>query len=543
MPKPAALDVVRRSREDSVFYIEKVLGEKPWSIQKQIAESVQTNKRTAVKSCHGAGKSYIAARLTVHFLQNFANSVVLTTAPSFQQVQDVLWKEIRLAWKRANKDIVCGRLLEGQPRLEIDKTWFAHGFATDDPDNFQGTHGPHVLIIFDEACGISPRIWESLDGNLSSEHVRFLAIGNPIDPSNSFFDECASDATNVITISAFDTPNFTAYGVCDADIQAGTWKEKVTGPLPYPELVTPEWAADALAKHGHESAYYQSRVLGEFPQQSTDSLIWMSWVTRAKQLNKTRVPSTVTEVNVGVDVARTGDDETVISAFAWHQDTPHQVMIRTASQQDTEATGDQCITAAKDLHDQYPKAIITFRVDADGLGAGVFDKLRRFQRDNRKDYAWLKVHEVRNGAKPRSPEAFLNMRAEMWWATRKLFEDGRVGLMDDPLQESQLVGIKFRHTPGRDQVQIERKDEMKKRGLKSPDRADALMMALAKVGRQPGVVGSSPRDELFGTKAGGLAASTGKGRDPLGRQVVPLRTTFLERMRRAKETTRINQTT
>jgi hypothetical protein len=170
--------------------------------------------------------------------------------------------------------------------------------------------------------------------------------------------------------------------------------------LPYPELVTPEWVAERLTKHGHESAYYQSRVLGEFPQQSTDSLIWMSWVTKAKKINEHRVPAAaVTQVDVGVDVARTGDDETVISAFAWHEDTPHQVAIRTATQQDTEATADQCITAANDLHAGYPAATIIFRVDADGLGAGVFDKLRRYARDHRTDCPWLKVFEVRNGGK------------------------------------------------------------------------------------------------------------------------------------------------
>ena len=475
--------VVRRSREDPIFYIERVLREKPWSIQKEIAQSVLVNKRTAVKSCHGAGKSYIAARLAVWFVQNHVNSVVLTTAPSFQQVNDVLWKEIRLAWTKANKDLVVGRLFDGQPRLEVDRTWFASGFSTDDPDNFQGTHAPHVLIIFDEACGISPSIWRSLDGNLTSSHVRFASIGNPIDPANPFRDECSSPNTNVITVSAFDTPNFTKFGITEADMLAGTWQEKITGRLPYPDLVTPEWVAETIQKYGHESAYYQSRVSAEFPEQSSDSLIRMSMVTQAKA-NKQLVPASVTQVNAGVDVARTGDDETVISAFAWHHDTPQQVLIRTASQQDTEETADQCLVAAADLHSSFPNATITFRVDADGLGAGVYDKLNRFVRDNRARYPWFKVHEIRNGARPRDAEAFLNSRAEMWWSTRTLFEEGRVGLMDDPVQESQLVGIKWRHTPGRDQVAIERKDEAKRRGLKSPDRADALMMALAAVKRR-----------------------------------------------------------
>ncbi len=472
------LEVVKRSRQDPVFYVEKVLGEKPWAIQKRIVESVAANKRTAVKSCHGAGKSFTAARTCVWFLQNFANSVVLTTAPSYQQVQDVLWKEIRLAWAKANKDLVVGRLFDGQPRLEIDKTWFCHGFATDDPSNFQGTHAPHVLIIFDEACGISPKIWQALDGNLSSEHVRFLSIGNPTDPSNNFFDECASPATNTITISAFDTPNFTAFGITDEDIITGEWEHKVTGRLPYPELTTPAWVADTLAKHGHESAYYQSRVLGEFPQQSTDSLIQMSWITRAKAILKRPRADEVTKVDVGVDVARTGDDETVISAFAWLEDEPQQVLLRPYTHQDTEATADQCMSTARDLHRMFPDAIVTFRVDADGLGAGVYDKLHRLSRDHA--LAWLKVHEVRNGASPRNTELFKNARAEMWWHTRTLFEEGRVGLLDDVLQESQLVSVKFSYAD-REQIRIERKEEAKRRGVKSPDRADATMMALAKI--------------------------------------------------------------
>jgi hypothetical protein len=482
MDKKPALDIVRLSQDDPIWYIRNVLGETPWSIQRRIVESVRVNKRTAVKSAHGVGKSFIAARTAVWFLQNFENSVVLTTAPSFNQVNDILWKEIRLAWGRANKGVLAGRLFAGQPRLEVDKTWFCHGFATDDPDNFQGTHAPHVLIIFDEACGISPAIWNALDGNLTSDHCRFLAIGNPTDPANPFFNECASDATQVFTISAFDSPNFTELGITESDMLDGSWQQKVRESLPFPGLVGPEWVSEALAKHGRGSGWYQSRVLGEFPQQSTDALIHMSWVDHARSL---RLPhgANVTQVSVGVDVARYGDDETVISAFAWWDDLAYQVLIRGTTQEDTQQSADRTLSAAMELHRQFPHASIDVRIDADGLGAGVFDAVRRaMEADARLPeprLRWLSVYEVHNGAKARHPESFINARAEMWWATRNLFEDGRVGIMNDPLQETQLVGITFRHTPGRDQVQIERKDEMKKRGLKSPDRGDALMMALA----------------------------------------------------------------
>ena len=438
-------------------WVEEFIGGRLWEKQKEILDAFVSEDRIAVRSCHGAGKTYIAARAALWFLNNFENSIVITTAPTFRQVKKILWKEIRVAHSRSNKT------LKGKPltaELKIDDDWFAFGFSTDDPDAFQGIHADHVLVIFDEASGIAPDIWTSSEGVLSNEHAVRLVIGNPTDPASIFASEFRDSHVKHISISAFDTPNFTEFGITEKDIKGGTWRKKINKPLPYPGLISPSWVAERYRKWRPESPMYQARVMGIFPEQGTDTLIPLAWIDRAVS-NYNEDMDRDTKCKFGVDVAYSGPDSNVVA-----KSTKDLIKILdTWTGQDTQQTAGRVIRLARD---HSPKKI---NVDCIGYGAGVADRIIE-------DFPNLGVR-INVAEISSDQEQYKNLRAELYWNLRERFEENSIALHpDDEDFHAQLSSLKYKIT-GSGQIQIESKEDMKKRIGGSPDESDAAMLSLA----------------------------------------------------------------
>lgn len=293
----AALDLEAQAAEfhgfaqaDPVAFVRDVLGGDPWPVQERIVRSVFANRRTAVPSCHASGKSWISARIILAFLYAFPGAKVISTAPTDRQVRAILWSEIGAA--HANAGLPLGGDLN-QQELRLARDWFAMGFTADEYDDskFQGFHAPHILIVVDEAAGVSPSIMEQIEGIASGGDAHILLIGNPTDPGSAFAADCAAAETQTIPIDAFDTPNFTAFGLAEADLVGGRWREKVNNrPLPYPQLITPEWAAEVFAKWGPKSPRYQARVRGRFPE-VVEHAVYGEEMRRAKtEARVTHVP-------------------------------------------------------------------------------------------------------------------------------------------------------------------------------------------------------------------------------------------------------------
>lgn len=440
---------------DPQFFIRDCLGETLWSKQREIAASVRDNGRTAVRSCHGAGKTFTAARIALWFLYSFKGSIVLTTAPTFRQVKRILWKELAVAYRSAR--VTLGGVLNKVPALEIADDWFALGFSTDDPDAFQGHHAESVLVVLDEASGIDREIWTSAEGVLASEHCRLLSIGNPTDPTSAFCDEFKTPGSSTLSISAFETPNFTRFGITQADIEEGTWEAKITGPLPNPKLITPEWVVDKVRRWGVNHPLWTARVLGEFPESSVDALIPLAWIeaAQARELDPTE------PVELACDVAR-GGDETVIGGRAGGY-------YRTVFVDHTEDTMRICGEMVRAISESGAKV---GRIDSIGVGGPVLDRLAELGRP---------VVGV-NVAKPAlEPERFKNARAEMFWGLRERFDPREAAIDIDPeddLLVAQLAAIKWKpDSQGR--IQIQEKEIYVKENptLGSPDRADTIAMA------------------------------------------------------------------
>lgn len=443
---------IERIQTDPAWFVREVLGGIPWLKQIEIIEAIRDHKEVAVKSCHGAGKDWISAAITIWFSIAHDPVVVLTTGPTDRQVKDILWKEIAVAYSKA-KFPIGGRLLGQELRLTKDR--WAIGFTTtDDPSRFQGFHAENVLVIIDEASGVKPLTYTAIDGILTSANARKLEIGNPTDPSSTFAKSFKTPGIHKISITAFDTPNFTAFGITLDDIRDNTWQSKITGDLPYPALITPEWVYKRFVRWGENNPFFQSRVLARFPSAGPDTLITMAQVEDAQART---LP--ITRQNVlSIDVARQGDDYTVIYQ---RRGQVFRLVDRFNKSPTTETTG-RAIKAKRNTGASH------FVVDGDGLGAGVVDELRE---------AGHIVIEFHGGATARDDTQFENQRAECFWVLRQDCERGDIDLdAEDENAAAQLADIKWKIS-SRGRTLIEDKATMKKRCGHSPDEADAIMMS------------------------------------------------------------------
>lgn len=445
---------VDRCRSDPVWWARTVLGWHPWSAQARILESVRDNPDTSARSCHGAGKSALAAVVALWFLYNHRSSIVITTAPTARQVRGILWKEIGSIHTRAAfRDGLGGRLLTQQ--LHVDRDWFALGFTAPeyDPDRFQGFHATHLLAILDEAAGISTQIQDGVDGILASEHSRKLEIGNPTDPTSPFAKSFSTPGVAKFAIDAFQTPNFAAFGITEEDIFRDTWGKKITGPLPAPYLITPQYVARMLGKHGRESPWYQARVLAVFPSASKNSLIQLSWIEAAQA----RELDPVGPHELGVDVGRGGDP----SVIAHRRGPVVEIYDKLNSRDTMEVTG----WVARAMIDTGADLV---KVDTVGIGAGVYDRLVELG---------YNAAEANAGARSSDSEKYKNLRAEWHWNLRERFEEGRIDIDDNEDIVVQASGLRWKpDSAGR--VVIESKDDFKKRlGGQSPNELDAVAIA------------------------------------------------------------------
>lgn len=403
--------------------MERVLHWQPWERQAQIAQALAAERRVTVRSCNGAGKTATAARLALWFLYTRPGSIVVTTAPTWRQVKDQLWRYIRACHAQAGLPGTCN-----QVELNLRPDWYAVGISTDDPTRFQGTHSEAgVLLIVDEASGVPEPIYEAGAGFMTGHESYTLLIGNPNSPAGTFYESHRRGEWARFHISAFDVPE---------------------------HILSREFITRARGDWGEDSPAYQVRVLGEFPDESDDTLIGMRYVTAAQDADRPAEG----DILAGADIARFGADESAVYARQGERVVAGEMW----RGQDTQQSAGR-IAAFVRQH-----GCKSVNVDEIGVGAGVVDALK---------VAGVPVIGVNVGTAPRDTERFANLRAEMFWGLRDRFREGRVSIpAGDDVLYSQLCALKYKYTAA-GKVQIESKDEMRGRGLPSPDRADTLALA------------------------------------------------------------------
>lgn len=436
-----------RLRADPVFFCRRILGIHPWRRQREVLRALRDHEKVAVRSGHGTGKSFIAAAATLWFLYAYYPAKVITTAPTWNQVRQILWSEIRRL-HATSKVPLGGRVLEERIRLGDDA--FAVGLSTDESERFQGFHAESVLVILDEAPGVREEIWEAAQTLLTGRTGRLLAIGNPTKPAGSFYEAFSEGSGwTQVRISCLDSPNVRL----GRDI--------------YPRLVTQRWVEGRRKEWGEDTALWRSRVLGEFPDDAQSLLIPRKWLEVSDTTdNDTDLynsnGSRRGRLRLGVDVAREGADATV---FLLRDD----VGVRQAEEVHGWSTMEVAgrVLALMREHDLPAEDVF---IDDTGLGAGVTDRLRE------QDYA---VNAVISAARSKNPENFLNMRAEIFWRLREALQPEKEERLHIPLKMTELrreLGALTYEFASSGAIKIVDKVTLRGRLSGSPNFADALAL-------------------------------------------------------------------
>ena len=426
-----------RSRSNPLLFVTDVLGAEPEPWQEQALEAVGKHDRVSIRSGHGVGKTTLEAWLILWFLLTRKNCKIPVAANSQDQLRDTIWPEIA-KWHRqlpeplkANIDVQAERVIvvhDPEGAFAVRRT-----ASKDNPEALQGFHSEHLLFLIDEASGIPDIVFEVGMGALSTPGAKVVMAGNPTRTSGFFFDTHHSlrDRWHTMHVSCLDVPR--AQGHIE----------------------------DIRAKYGEGSNAWRVRVLGEFPTADDETVIPLDLVTSAVGRD---VSTLEYEPVWGIDVARFGDDRT---ALAKRQANKLLEPIKHWNGTDLMATVGK-IKAEYDQtpYDMRPSEIL---IDVIGLGAGVHDRCRELG---------LPVRGINVGEAAASRENCMRLRDELWFNGREWFQDKSCSMPQDDALIAELTSPTYTFSSTGKMV-VESKADMKKRGLRSPDLADAFLLTFA----------------------------------------------------------------
>lgn len=440
-------------RRDPVLYFREVLLFEPDPWQAEAATKLAHNPRVTIRSGQGVGKSGFEAACLLWFLTCFPFPRIVATAPTRQQVNDVLWAEVS---KWQNKSALLRQILTWTKTYiymnGYESQWFAVARVGKSPESVQGFHADNMLIIVDEASGVADPIMEAIRGTLSGENNKLLMCGNPTRTTGMFYESHTTDSAHyqVIHVSSRESPR--------------TNKENIA-------------ALDE--KYGVTSNVVRVRVDGEFPLASDDIFFPSALAEKAIMTEPEDHEKSIIRIAIGVDVARFGDDSTVLASNIDGDVLP----LITRHGQDLYSTADDIIAEYKRLVQAHPiyHGPIYANIDDTGLGGGVTDILNR-ERIKQK-LKRLIVVPVNFGDKVPDKEAaknFGNIATWMWSLIRDAARTDSLHLPNDADLVGQLSSRKYQFTGTPPKLILESKDALKKRGLPSPDKVDAIALSFYK---------------------------------------------------------------
>ncbi len=472
LQQPSAADPYVTYFNDPVGFTRDVLRLTVWDAMERIMLGVRDHTKTAVRSGHKVSKSTTAASIALWRAVARPGSRTVLTAPTARQVKAIIWKELKRRHAQA-----------GLPGMPFDDPGTGYrvgdsevfGFSTSDAEKMAGISGEDLLFIIDEASGVAEAIFEAIEGNMAGG-ARILLISNPTQTSGTFYEAFSSKRQfwHTIHVSSEDTPNARS------------------GQILIPGLATAAWVEEKRADWGEDSPLYQVRVRGNFPTQATNAVIGLGLVEAARARHDAETDPPTGRFSVGVDVGRFGDDPTIIQPVYGDRPVPATVKRK---QDNVEAAGHVMdVVQAERERSGYTGPVLV-KVDDLGVGGGVTDHLKHSKRARQLGIVVVPV-KVSERA---TSEGYSKLRDQLWFALRDwLKEGGR--LPPAPLLEAELIAPLYSFdTQGR--AKVESKDDLKPRLKRSPDRADALALAIY-----------TPPGEEKPTATGALAAALAAAR-------------------------------
>jgi phage terminase large subunit len=491
--KPQLKKTRSKFQQDPKLFFKNILGVEELEVyQRHVINKVAENDRVCIAACHDVGKSFLMARIAMWFLNCFPNSKVITTAPTFNQVEKILWSEIRAAHGKA-KFPLGGRL--NQTDWTFNPEWFALGFSPRNEatggegqgtqSSFQGFHASYLLVIFDEATGIPPNIWTMAEGLLTSAHVKFIAIGNPTSSASEFY-RCFKDPLwTKVYLTCFDSPNLKANNINSKkdlereiekvsnmkDDEANQYYSSYKVVKPY--LLTAKWVVSNAKKWGIDHPLTVSKILGTFPKAGEKTMFPLDHVEQAQL--RVVYPEKTDRKIIGIDVARMGNDSTEMTVMHGKKQLARRAFYKTKT---LELSG-EAIALSREFFGDFPDIFV---VDETGLGGGLVDTLEGEVIDQKKNCEIRGIQFGSTDMEDEDKEKYADMKARMFGLLEQdLKDEDGISLINDSVYLDELPTIQKNYTK-KGQLKVESKDEYKKRtGRGSPDRADSL--ALANFGR------------------------------------------------------------
>lgn len=436
-----------------VEFVEDIIGATPDTEQAKILRSLAVNQMTSVRSGHGVGKSTVEAWAVIWFMITRPFPKIPCTAPTQHQLFDILWAEVS-KWLRHNKAL-SNELIWTKEKLYMKghpEEWFAVARTASVPDALQGFHAEDVLYIIDEASGVSDTIFEPVLGSLSTPGARLLMCGNPTQLSGFFYDS--------------HNKNRKSYATFHIDGRNSS-------------RVSQDFVQTIINMYGENSDVFRVRVAGDFPLQEDDIFIQLSLVEKSV-MTEYRQNGLPTLVHIACDVARFGDNKTAIG----YKIDEKAVLHKKRQGQDTMKTADDIIILGEDLVRRYKlTSPIPVKIDDSGVGGGVTDRLRQIKRNDPDRFWWLEVYPVQFGKRIKHKyyyDSTTYMMAVVKSLLQPFDEQGRpkpveLILPDDEDLKAQLSCRKYGLTE-QSKIKVESKEDMKKRGLPSPDEADCVLL-------------------------------------------------------------------
>lgn len=441
-------------RKSPSLFAREVCGFEPDNWQEGVFSDIAAYPKVTVRSGQGVGKTGGEAVLCLWFLSCFPYSRVVATAPTKQQLNDVLWAEVS-KWQ-SKSPLLKAILKWKKTKVEMkgfEERWFATARTATKPENMQGFHEDNMLFIVDEASGVADPIMEAILGTLSGSNNKLLMCGNPTRTSGTFYDSHTSDRSL-----------YKCHVVSSRD-SSRTNKENI---------------AALERKYGKDSNVVRIRVDGEFPKQEDDVFISIELLEKSVMTDFEN-PEIPDIIHIGCDVARFGNDKTVIG----YKVNEKADIFNKRKGQDTMKTADDIVKCHEKLLRKYPKykGFVYIKVDDGGVGGGVVDRLRQIKRNNPKRFGRMEVIPVKFGVRIKNPY-YYDSTTYMMSVVKNLLsphdEDGKekpveLVLPNDSDLIAQLSDRKYEMTDNSKQ-KVESKEAIKKRGGHSPDEADCILL-------------------------------------------------------------------
>ena len=425
--------------DDPVRFVREMLGAEPYEYQREFLEALARNERKmSVKSGHGTGKSTTASWAMLWFLLLRYPVKVVVTAPTSSQLFDAMFAELK-RWINELPKELQELLNVKSDRVELLRAP-AEAFIScrtaraETPEALAGVHSDNVLLIVDEASGVPEQVFEAAAGSMSGHNATTLMLSNPTRSSGTFFESHNRMANSwwTRTWSCEDSP-----------------------------LVSDEFVDEMRLRYGEESNAFRVRVLGQFPLSDDNTIIPFHLVEAAQ--HRDVVVADDTDVVWGLDVARFGSDATALCK----RQGPVVTELRSWRGLDLMQTTGRVVAEYEALPpSKRPTEIL---VDSIGVGSGVVDRLRELD---------LPVRGINVAESPSMGDTYMNLRSELWFKCKAWLEDRSCKLPKDDQLQAELTAIRYSFTSS-GKMKAESKDEMRRRGVGSPDLADALCLTMA----------------------------------------------------------------